>query len=287
LENTDFSTTDLKGLQITIVGLGLMGGSYAMALRRLNPLKIWAMDIDRAVLQKAEKEGIIDGGFSQGKGPLPGSDVVLICLYPRETVRFVRENMAYFKKGALLTDSAGLKEEVIREVKTFLRPDLDFVGGHPLAGREGSGFSRASADIFKKANYLLTPVAGNRAQSLNLLKQMIKGIGSRPIEISPAEHDAIIALTSHLPHVLAAALMNSSPEAIRDFTGGSFRDATRVADMNARLWSELFLANKKNVLTQIKIFEDNINKIKNALQEADGASLQKLLETAAAAREKF
>ena len=274
-----------QNLVITVVGLGLIGGSMAMALKKLGPRKIWGVDIDREVLRKAEKTKVIDGGFTEGASVLPTSDLVIICLYPSEIGGFIRKNMPFFKPNAVLTDIGGLKQSIISEIRHCLRPDLDFVGGHPLAGREGSGFAQATAEIWQGANYILTP-AGARKESVLLLEKMIKGLGCHAvIYMDPEEHDRIIALTSHLPHVVAAALMTSNYLANPEkFIGGSFRDATRVAVMNVNLWSELLLENKDNVLRQIDIFLHKISKIKQALQKQDATALKHILEKANASR---
>lgn len=280
---------DFKDLEVTIVGLGLIGGSYALALKKINPKKIWAIDIDRSILELAENRNIIDGGFIDGSQVLGRSDLVVICLYPELAVNFVQENMAYFKPGSVLTDTAGIKKKVIADIRAVLRSDLDFVGGHPLAGKECSGFTHASSDIFMNANYLLTPVPSNKKESLILIEKMIRVLGCRdPIYMEADKHDEIIALTSQLPHLIAAALMNSSGwDNTGDLVGGSFRDATRVAKMNVRLWSELLLENKENILQQIERFVDNITKLKEALYNDDCTTLLDLLGKASTARDKF
>lgn len=282
--------SDFRNIEITIVGLGLIGGSYALALKKLKPKKIWGIDIDRNVIEKAEKMGVIDGGFSEGRLPLERSDLVVICIYPKLAIRFVKENMKHFKQGAVITDVVGNKKKVVTEINSFLREDLDFVGGHPLAGKERSGFTHASAEMFQGANYFLTPISRNKQESLILMGRLIKGLGCKePICLDPEEHDKIVALTSHLPHVVAAALISSSsrfkdPE---NLVGGSFRDATRVARMNVDLWSELLLENKENTLTEITVFVDNITKIQEALQNEDESGLREILESANEGREKF
>ncbi|MCM1567635.1 MAG: prephenate dehydrogenase [Dehalobacter sp.] len=276
-------------MEITVVGLGLIGGSFAMALNKLKPKKIWAVDVNSSVLEQAEKTGVISKGFTEASIPLQSSDIVVICIYPELAVQFVKDNLAYFKHGALITDTAGLKEQVVQEISSVLREDLSFVGGHPLAGKESSGFAYASEEIFRGANYLITPIDGTKNESLRLVERLILGLGCRqPIRMEPHKHDEIIALTSQLPHVIAAALMNSScAEDTGSFVGGSFRDATRVARMNAELWSELLLENKDNILEQIDVFIENVRMIRTAVAEKDRDSLKQMLENAGRGREKF
>jgi len=273
---------DFNNMEITVVGLGLIGGSMAKALAKLKPRKIWAIDKDEQVLREAQQLGIIERGFTTGNVPLKSSDLVILALYPGATINFVKQYLKDFKPGALLTDTAGIKQKVVCAVHNFLRPDLDFIGGHPLAGKEHSGFAYSAAEIFDGANYILTPVARNKEENVELLKALLKKIGCQePVQMSPQEHDKIIALTSQLPHVIAASLINSNQMAnIKHLCGGSFRDATRVAPMNVRLWSELLLENKQNVLTQIDAFVDNITRIKEAIANENRPALTEILDRA-------
>lgn len=280
---------DFRELEITIVGLGLIGGSFAKALRKLSPKKLWAIDVDKDVLESAESTGVIDKGYLDGEVPLRSSNLVVICVYPELTSKFMRENMDNFRPGAVITDTAGIKTKILNEVKTFLRDDLDFVGGHPLAGKEGSGFSNASADILQGANYLITPIETNKEENVVLVEGMVRAIGCKqPVRMDPAKHDEIIALTSQLPHVIATALMNcSQSDDTGLFVGGSFKDATRVAQINVGLWSELLMENKENTLIQIELFLENIRKIKQMLQEEDTAALGETLSRAGKARARL
>lgn len=290
MEESDFSGfSEFRGMEITIVGLGLIGGSYAMALRKLNPKKIWAIDMNMDILAEAEHNGIIDGGFDEGKSVLKRSDLVILAVYPELTVRFVKENGDHFKQGAVLTDTAGIKEKLVEQIQGFIRDDLDFVGGHPLAGKECSGFAHASSDILQDANYLITPTSHNKKASILLVERMIKGIGCRePVRMSPAKHDEIIAMTSQLPHLMATALINSSEyDNLKHLIGGSFKDTTRVAEMNVKLWSELFMANKKNILTQIDQFVEKMTELKAAIQKDDSDELSYILEKANQLRKGF
>lgn len=280
---------DFRNMEITIVGLGLIGGSMALALRKMNPRKIWAIDVDQIILEEAYVQGIIDGGSSDGADILRHSDLVVMCIYPGLAIQFMKENMANFKSGAVITDTGGIKGKIVREIWKVLREDLDFVGGHPLAGKECSGFRHASADLLMGANYLVTPVEKNKKESIAIVEKMICSMGcQKPIYMSPDKHDEIIALTSQLPHLIATALMNSSSYYDTDkLIGGSFRDATRVAQMNVRLWSELLVENKGNILTQIDIFMDNITRMKDALTRGDEDSLIQLLNKGNQARQQF
>ncbi|MGD9677469.1 MAG: prephenate dehydrogenase [Vulcanibacillus sp.] len=272
---------------ITIVGLGLIGGSFAMALRELNPRNLWGVDKDLDALKFAEKKGIIDCGYLDPKIPLNKSDIVIICLYPNTTIEFIKNNIINFKDGAVITDTAGIKEILINEVNTFLPDNIDFIGGHPMAGGECKGIHNASKDIFNGANYILTPTERNKLENILMIERIAKLIGCKNVvHVTPKEHDEIIAYTSHLPHVLAAALITSDINVNTNlFVGGSFNDATRVAKINTDLWLELILENKENILNKISLFERNISNIKNAIELGNKEELATILNTGSLKKE--
>lgn len=272
---------DCTDFNITIVGLGLIGGSFAMALRELKPKNIWAIDIDKNTLQTAEKMNIIDKGYTSPEIPLSNSDIVILAIYPQKTIDFVKSNMHLFKSGAVITDTAGIKNNLINKIMPLLRKDLDFIGGHPMAGKEESGLKAASKDIFKNANYILTPTGGNKQGNVTLISSIASGMGCKKVVfLTPKEHDDIIAYTSQLPHVIATSLIdcNSSIMGISQFIGGSFKDATRVATINYELWPELLLYNKDNIVCKIEEFENNLKEIKEAIKNYDGEFLKKRFE---------
>ena len=147
---------------ITVVGLGLIGGAFAMALKDLKPKNLWGIDIDKDSIETAENMGIIDKGYTNAETPLKDSDIVIIALYPNLTEEFIKENNEFFKIGAIITDSAGIKEALVNNINLFIREDVDFIGGHPMAGRERKGLAYASKEIFHNANYILTPTKKNK-----------------------------------------------------------------------------------------------------------------------------
>ena len=287
MEDSDFSDFNVN---IAIVGLGMIGGSYAMALRKLKPSQIFGIDMDEIVLEQAVKNGIIDRGYKDGEGILKEADLVIIALYPRESVDFLKSNVRNFKKNAIITDTCGIKTGILEEVDSFLPKDIDFIGGHPMAGKETKGFQAASQDIFKDANYIITPVEGNKKENIELIKKMAIAIGCKNVvSIDPEEHDRIISFTSQLPHVIAVSLMNSSAseENIGMFAGGSFKDATRVAAINPILWSQLFTLNSENLIDEIERFEENIKKIKKAIMSEDKNTLDDIFNSASLNRRKM
>lgn len=273
--------------KITVVGLGLIGASMAMALRQLNPGKIWGVDIDPAIFAQAEQMGIIDQGFIDPAEVLPQSDLVVMAIYPELTISFIREQMANFKSGALITDTAGIKSKLMHEVMPMLRPDVDFIGGHPMAGRAGAGIGQARAEIFLGTNYLLTLSASNHPANVARLEEIIYGIGcKRIVRLTPEKHDRIIAYVSHLPHVVAVSMINANEFANEASAciGGSFRDATRVAEINADLWTELLLDNQDNVLAQIQQLEAAMEILKTAIRQGNRLELKNILKQADKAR---
>ena len=271
---------EISKLNITIVGLGLIGGTYAEAIKRLNPKNLWAVDIDKDSLKFAEDKKIIDKGFINGVIPLSESDIVIMAVYPELTKKFISENMNYFKRGAIITDSAGIKENLIKEINSMLRDDLDFIGGHPMAGRETSGVRSASAEIFKDANYIITPTDRNKKENLEIIEDLVKQIGFKNIvEIDPRKHDETIAFTSQLPHVIAITLMNCNHiDNVNSFTGGSFNDVTRIAKINPSLWSELMIENSEHMISQIDLFQRYMDNIKSAIKNGDYEVLNDILK---------
>jgi prephenate dehydrogenase len=275
---------------ITVVGLGLIGGAFAMALKELKPKNLWGIDINKNAVETAENMGIIDKGYSNAEGPLKESDIVIIALYPNLTETFIKENNEFFKSGAIITDTSGIKETLVTNINTFIRKDIDFIGGHPMAGRESKGLSCACKDIFQNANYILTPTEKNKINNINILECIIKKLGCKNVvRIQPRVHDEIIAYTSHLPHIIAAALVNSDELHMETekFIAGGFKDVTRIADSNAELWSELLLCNAENILNKIGIFEENIKVIKNAIIEKNEAAIKAEFESAGVRRREL
>lgn len=265
---------------ITIVGLGLIGGSLAMALNELNPKNIWGIDIDNNTLNYAKSLEIIGEGYVNPKIPLSKSDIVIICLYPNDTIQFIKDNIEYFKDGAIITDTAGIKNKLVKEIGSFLPKDLEYIGGHPMAGKEYNGIKNATKDLFVDANYIITPTKYNSKINIKIIEDLAIMIGcKRVVKVSSEKHDEIIAYTSQLPHIIANALMNSDiEEDINLFEGGSFNDATRVANINISLWMELFMENKDNIIKSLDMFETSIKNIKDAIRNDDSKKLEKIFK---------
>ena len=272
---------NLSDKNITIIGLGLIGGSIAKAISNNIEVKnLWAVDINKGTLDAAEKEKIIEKGFTNPKYPLQNSDIVILCTYPDATLEFIEKNTKYFKKNSIITDTTGIKKSIIEKIRSMVDKNIIFIGGHPMAGKEVSGYKYSSVNIFKNSEYILTPSNDTDKNSLDLLTKLIKNIGFNKVTFMTAEvHDRKIALTSQLPHLIACALMNNKGlEEDLSGIGGSFKDMTRVANINSNLWCELISVNKNNLLKEMDIFIEDINKIYDVIKNNDKKELEKIFE---------
>ena len=277
-------------MNITIVGLGVIGGSFAMAFKEAGFEDVYAVDLNKESIEKAKNMGIIKDGSDNAKQFLEIADLVIICIYPRIIKDFMMENRNNFKDGAIVTDVAGIKGTLIKQLDDIIPDNIDFIFGHPMAGRENKGIDHATAECHKGANYLLIDTERNDDDNVLLLQAIIYKLGfKRIIRISSGFHDQIIAFTSHLPHVMAVSLINSDVEARNTeiYMGGSYRDATRVADINEDLWTELFLGNKENLLEVIDDFMAEMGRFREDLAKGDRVSLNKRLKRATKRRRRL
>jgi prephenate dehydrogenase len=258
---------------ITIVGLGMEGGSFAIAIKEfINPKNLFAIDIDENILIAAEKLNVISKGFTDPADVLGESDIVILCIYPSLVIDFVKEHMENFKSGCIITDVAGVKRHIVNELSGIVRDDIDFIPGHPMAGNEFRGFLYADKKIFEGCSYLLTPTEKNKEENLVIIETLVKRIGASVVLRTDIDtHDTMIAYASQLIHVIASSIVNSEyySDDITLFSGGSFKSATRVANINPDLWTDAFLENKDNLIKQIDAFSSNIQMLKEALIEND------------------
>jgi prephenate dehydrogenase len=278
---------ELKNLTYGIVGLGIMGGSFAKAIRQ-NILsqadssgRILVCNRSAASLNQALKEGIADAAYTseQVDTMLKECDFVFICLYPHATLNFLSEHINFFKHNALITDISGVKGIFENNLSDIIREDVDFIIAHPMAGGEKEGYSNSDANFFINHNYIICPQNWNKVENLKLMKTLITELGfSRITETSCDIHDAKIGFTSQLCHVIASALVESAEDSkITAFGGGSFEDLTRIAMINAPLWTELFISNKDKLVKHIENFEKQLEIIKNYISSGDEKKLKELL----------
>lgn len=274
---------------ISIIGLGLIGGSIARRLRGFHNAEIYGADTDEQTLRLALADNVIDKGFKDGYEAISDADFIILCLYPKQNVDFLLKNASSFKQGCVITDVSGVKEFVLSSIEGKLPDTVQFIGGHPMAGRETGGYKSSTDTLFDGSSYLITPTAKNSAESIALVREMAEYIGARHvITTSPEEHDAMIAYTSQLMHVVAVALCdNPLLERAANFSAGSLRDCTRVALINADMWSELFLENKDALCNRIDELCLSLNNLKKAIVGGDREMLIKLLESATARKQKW
>ena len=257
--------------KILIVGLGLLGGSYAKVLKRYG-FHISAITLDQSSIDYAIKENIIDEGSTELDERMIGeADLVIFALYPHVFVEWIEKNQWLLKSGALITDVTGVKRSIVYQIQDMLRPDVEFVAAHPMAGREVSGVENSTDRMFIGANYIVTPTEKNTPEAIQTCIELGRLLGfSNVTTLSPEEHDEMIGFLSQLTHCIAITLMTcNDKENMEKFTGDSFRDLTRIARINDLMWSELFVANKDVLLEQMDMFINKFNDLKAMLQVED------------------
>ncbi len=276
-------------MNILIVGLGLLGGSYARGLKRFG-FRIGAITKEQKDIDYALREGIIDEGTTELDERLIGeADLVVFALYPHTFVEWIREHQRLLKSGVLLTDVTGVKRSVVYQIQDMLRDDVEFIAAHPMAGREVSGVENSTEKMFIGANYIVTPTAKNTPEAIQTCVEIGRLLGfSRVATLSPEEHDEMIGFLSQLTHCIAITLMTcNDKENMEKFTGDSFRDLTRIARINDLMWSELFIANKDALLHQMNLFIDKFTELKNMLETENVDGMRAMMRYSTARREKF
>ena len=283
----------IENLTVTIVGLGVIGAASAQSFKEMGIKTVYGIDIDEETIKKAEEKNIINKGFLETREPLEKSDFVVITLYPNLMKSFFVNNINYFKENAIITDVVGIKEKIIKDIDPIIEKsgrNIDFIFGHPMAGREKRGIDFADSRVFKDANYIIIKDEKNKKENLELLSEIVKCMGFKKVSFLTAqEHDEIIAFTSQLTHVIAVSLVNSDSEKYdtNRFIGDSYRDLTRIAKINEDLWAELFIGNKKNLLKMIQQFERELDVIKDALNDNDLGTLKEKFIISTKRREKI
>lgn len=278
-----------KKEKILVVGLGLLGGSYADALTK-GGYEVGAVDINQSAIDHAlSRHMLAHGGVDPDAEYLGGFDIVVIALYPAAAVEWVKKHQYCLKSGVLITDVTGVKCSVVYEIQSILRGDAEFIGAHPMAGREVSGVKNAFGDMFRGANYIVTPTAKNTEQAILHCEELGRTIGCGKISrLTPEQHDEMIGFLSQLTHCIAVALMTCKDSRhLADYTGDSFRDLTRIAKINENMWSELFLANKEQLLEQMDLFLNKFIYIRNALQNDDAEALKEVMRLSTERRKIF
>ena len=251
---------------ITIIGLGLIGASYAMGLSKKG-YTVYGVDKNPETIEYAKKMNFIKDGSTNEFNYISLADLVVVALYPNDVLPFIRKNLGYFKKGQVVTDVCGIKGSICEEATSLLSESY-FIGSHPMAGREKVGILYANNEIFNNANFLICPVEGSKIKAIETLETVAKDLGFGNIyKISPKVHDEMIAYTSQLTHAIAVSLVNSNTSSqASNFIGDSYRDLTRIAMINENLWSQLFLENKDALISKIDEFVEELQIIKGAVE---------------------
>lgn len=275
--------------KILIVGLGLLGGSYARALKRFG-FHISAITKDQSSIEYALREKIIDEGTTElDKEMIGKADIVIFALYPHVFVEWIEKNQNLLKSGAIITDVTGVKRSIVYKIQELLRGDVEFIAAHPMAGREVSGVENSTDKMFVGANYIVTPTGKNTPEAISTCLELGRLLGfSNVTELSPEEHDDMIGFLSQLTHCIAITLMTcNDKENMEKFTGDSFRDLTRIARINDLMWSELFVANKDALLNQMNMFIEKFKELKSMLEAEDIEGMRKMMRHSTERRSLF
>ncbi len=279
-------TTDTN---ILIVGLGVIGGSYARALSskgyRVRCITKEQKDIDYAL----ERAMIAEGTTEVTPAFVGAADLIIFALYPHVFINWIKQYQGYFKPGALITDVTGVKGSVVNTVQALLREDVEFIAAHPMAGRESSGVEYSDDRVFRGANFIVTPTERNTPEAIAICRELGALLGfARITELTPKKHDEMIAFLSQLTHCIAVTLMTcSNMPSLEEYTGDSFRDLTRIAKINDEMWSELFLLNRDELLRQMDSFSAEFARFRYMLAMGDREGMRETMRASTARRTMF
>ena len=279
----------IKKVNILIVGLGLLGGSYAKGLKKLG-FQVNAITKEQSSIDYALKNGIIDKGTTEIDDNLINeADLVIFALYPHIFIDWIAENQQYFKSGTIITDVTGVKGCIVDKIQGILRDDVEFIAAHPMAGKEVSGVENSDDSIFKEANYIVVPTEKNSEEAIEFCKNLGEILGfKKVVTLSVEEHDRMIAFLSQLTHCIAVSLMCcNNTEGLEKYTGDSFRDLTRIANINDEMWSELFLNNKEVLLSEMDRFKASFNELYQKIKSDDRDGMREMMKTSTTRRKLF
>ena len=264
-------------MKILVVGLGLIGGSLCKALKKYTYHTVVGCDlnhdIENAALRDVALDEVFDGNYN-------GYDLIIAALFPEGTERFFRDHAAEISKNTLITDVCGIKGAFSERMKKIAETNgLRYVGIHPMAGKEFGGYYNSTADLFVKANFIVAPFDDSREEDTELLRKLAAEVGAGKIVVtSPENHDKMIAYTSQLAHIVSSAYVKSPELGLEcGFSGGSFQDMTRIATMNERMWTDLFMQNKENLQYELDILIGNLMKYSEALKKSDADTMRALI----------
>ena len=276
--------------RILIIGLGLIGGSYAEALTNKG-YEVYAITRSQESIDFAKEKGIIkDGSIELDKSFISSFKFVIFSLYPTVFIDWIKKNKVLLNNNALITDVSGVKESVIYKVKEELEDtNIEYVSHHPMAGREVYGVKNATKEIFKGANFIVTPFDDSSDEAIETIKELGEELGFKRVSVlDPKTHDEMIAYLSQLTHAIAVGLMCGNDNThLKDYTGDSFRDLTRIASINEDMWSELFLMNKEALLKEMDMFNNAMKELRDAIENNDTDKLKEMMRTSTLRRSYF
>ncbi len=278
-----------KDTNILIIGLGLMGGSYASALSKKG-YKVNAITLDDESINYAlERNWIVKGATHPDPEMLGSADITICALYPGVFIKWVEENQHLLKSGSILTDITGVKQSVVYAVQDILREDVEFISAHPMAGREASGILHSDDSVFHGANYIVVPTEKNTPEAIELCRHLGEELGfSKISELDAKTHDTMIAFLSQLTHCIAVALMCATDDpSMEKYTGDSFRDLTRIAKINDEMWSELFITNKDSLLEQMDKFRAAFDELEATIINSDREKMRDMMRLSTQRRTLF
>ncbi len=278
-----------KDKRILIIGMGLIGGSFAEGLSDAG-YEVGGLDPDKEAIEYAYQRGFIAHGDNiVRRNYIEKFDIVIFAVYPKVFIEWIKKYQDFFKPGTLITDVTGIKGWLVNELNQILRPDVEFVGAHPMAGREIGGVKNSNKEIFKEANFIITSTVKSTLMGMKTVEQIGEALNFKNIStLTVEEHDEMIGFLSQLTHCIAVSLMTCKESSdLVEYTGDSFRDLTRIAKINENMWSELFLLNKEELLKQMNLFLEQFNKLKQTIEEENVEEMKEIMRLSTLNRSYF
>ncbi len=280
----------MKNKIITVVGVGILGGSYAMGLKKAGNV-VYGIDILQESIDFALENGYIsEGSIDDYEDYLKKSDIIILCLYPNALIQWINENGHLINKKAIITDVCGVKHGIVEEVQRALEPyEIEFYSSHPMRGKESLGVRNADSSIFRDANIILVPTEKNTQRGEETIRKIAYTLGFTSVsKLTALEHDRMIGYLSQLTHAIAVSLMTAnSDESLEKYSGDSFKDLTRIAKIDENLWSELFLWNKKILCDEIDVFIENLQELRNNIDDENVEGMKEMFRLSTKRRKLF
>ena len=278
-----------KDTKILIIGLGLIGGSYAIALKKKG-YTVKAITKEESSVRYAMEHKIVDYATTAVEEALiKEADLIVFALYPTIFLEWIKSYQHLFRPGTVITDVTGVKCCIVYDIQNLLRDDVEFIAAHPMAGRESSGVENSTDKIFENANYIVVPTEKNTPEAIELCMELGRELGFRRVSLlSPEEHDKMIGFLSQLTHCIAVSLMCTNGDPLLcEYTGDSFRDLTRIAKINEHMWSELFMLNQDILLQQMDAFIEEISSFRSLLASGDAEGMREKMRCSTERRMQF